>query len=66
MLCWNGISNDITSQIEKMQVPFESYTSIYKTGESIDIKNYPQNVYFFLTVYLMLRNMKMVFIYIDI
>lgn len=44
----NGISNDITSQIEKMQVPFESYTSIYKTGESIDIKNYPQNVLLFL------------------
>lgn len=31
-----------------MQVPFESYTSIYKTGESIDIKNYPQNVLLFL------------------
>ncbi len=44
----NGISNDITSQIEKMQVPFESYTSVYKTGESIDIKNYPQNVLLFL------------------
>ena len=44
----NYINNDITSQIDKMSVSFESYTSIYKLGGCNDIKNLPKNVLLFL------------------
>ena len=44
----NYINNDITSQIDKMSVSFESYTSIYKMGGYNDIKNLPKNVLLFL------------------
>lgn len=44
----NYINNDITSQIDKMSVSFESYTSIYKMGGCNDIKNLPKNVLLFL------------------
>ena len=44
----NYINNDITSQIDKMSVSIESYTSIYILCGCNDIKNLPKNVLLFL------------------
>lgn len=44
----NQISNDISTQINKMQISLGSYTSVYKIGSSNATENYPPNVLLFL------------------